>query len=258
MRSSTDPPDRKNNDISLEWSFEGAPTLFCPWTASFKSYLRKKWQPTPIFLPRKFHGLRSLVGYSPWGRKESDMTERLHFLSGGSDSKESAWNEGDLNLIPGLGRSLRGGHDNPLQCSCLENPHEQRSLAGYKSMGLQRAGHDWATKHILLYIIPSCLFCIFSYVLRDMFKDCYFFHFLQVLKKLERLCLYKHNPRHFISWKEAALNHGVQGMLVPAHLWVWEQICHQSLAIFLCKPDTTMLCPVYICIRRHASAKTKN
>ena len=80
MRSSIDPPDRKNNDISLEWSFEGAPTLFCPWTAGFKSYLRKKWQPTPIFLPRKFHGLRSLVGYNPWGRKESDMTERLRSL----------------------------------------------------------------------------------------------------------------------------------------------------------------------------------
>ena len=40
---------------------------------------RRKWQPAPIFLPGKFHGRRSLVGYSPWGRKESDMTERLHF-----------------------------------------------------------------------------------------------------------------------------------------------------------------------------------
>ena len=36
-------------------------------------------QPTPVLLPRKFHGWRSLVGYSPWGRKESDTTERLHF-----------------------------------------------------------------------------------------------------------------------------------------------------------------------------------
>ena len=40
---------------------------------------RRKWQPTPVLLPGKFHGLRSLVGYSPWGRKESDTTERLHF-----------------------------------------------------------------------------------------------------------------------------------------------------------------------------------
>ena len=39
---------------------------------------RRKWQPTPMFLPGKFHGLGSLAGYSPWSRKESDTTERLH------------------------------------------------------------------------------------------------------------------------------------------------------------------------------------
>ena len=39
---------------------------------------RKKWQPIPVFLPGKFHGWRSLVGYSPWGLKESDTTEWLH------------------------------------------------------------------------------------------------------------------------------------------------------------------------------------
>ena len=38
---------------------------------------RRKWQPTPVFLPGEFHGQRSLVNYSPWGRKESDTTERL-------------------------------------------------------------------------------------------------------------------------------------------------------------------------------------
>ena len=40
---------------------------------------RRKWQPTPVFLPGKSHGPQSLVGYHPWGRKESDTTERLHF-----------------------------------------------------------------------------------------------------------------------------------------------------------------------------------
>ena len=35
---------------------------------------RREWQPTPVFLPREFRGQRSLVGYSPWGHKESDMT----------------------------------------------------------------------------------------------------------------------------------------------------------------------------------------
>ena len=38
---------------------------------------RRKWLPTPVFLPEKFHGQRSLVGYSPWSHKESGMTERL-------------------------------------------------------------------------------------------------------------------------------------------------------------------------------------
>ena len=42
---------------------------------------RRKWQPTPVFLPGKSHGPWSLVGYCPWGRKESDMTEWFHFLS---------------------------------------------------------------------------------------------------------------------------------------------------------------------------------
>ena len=38
-----------------------------------------KWQPTPVFLPEESHGQQSLVGYSPWGPKELDMIERLHF-----------------------------------------------------------------------------------------------------------------------------------------------------------------------------------
>ena len=53
----------------------GLPTMLDPWVG--KIPWRRKWQPTPVLLPRKSHGLRSLVGYSPWGRKESDMTERI-------------------------------------------------------------------------------------------------------------------------------------------------------------------------------------
>ena len=57
--------------------------------------MRKKWQPTPVFLLGKFHGQRSLASYSPWGRKELDMTQRLHFLffpcsSGSEQSLEQA------------------------------------------------------------------------------------------------------------------------------------------------------------------------
>ena len=50
------------------------------WELDYKeSWWRRKWQPTPVFLPGESHGRRSLVGYSPWGRKESYRTERLHF-----------------------------------------------------------------------------------------------------------------------------------------------------------------------------------
>ena len=41
---------------------------------------RREWLPTPVFLPSEFHGQRILAGYSPWGHKESDMTEQLILL----------------------------------------------------------------------------------------------------------------------------------------------------------------------------------
>ena len=54
---------------------------------------------------------------------------------GGSDGKEVTCNVGDVASIPGLGRSPGGGYGNPLQYSCLENPHGQRSLVGYSPRG---------------------------------------------------------------------------------------------------------------------------
>ena len=52
---------------------------FDPWVR--KIPWRRKWQPTPVLLPGKSHGQRSLADYSPWDRKESDTTEQLHFTS---------------------------------------------------------------------------------------------------------------------------------------------------------------------------------
>ena len=66
-----------------------------------------QWQATPVLLPRKSHGWRSLVGCSPWGRYESDATERLHFHFSLSHNGE--------------------GNGSPLQCSCLENPRDGRA-----------------------------------------------------------------------------------------------------------------------------------
>ena len=65
---------------------------------------RRQWQPTPVRLPGKSHGWRSVVGCSPWGRQESDTTERLHFHFSLSCIGE--------------------GNSNPFQCSCLENPRD--------------------------------------------------------------------------------------------------------------------------------------
>ena len=73
-------------------------------------------------------------------KSQKDVQLWIFFISpfsvlvfpGGSDGKESASNAGDLGLIPALWRSPGEGHGNPLQYSCLENPHEQRSLAGYR------------------------------------------------------------------------------------------------------------------------------
>ena len=56
----------------------------------------------------------------------------LQWLSG-KDSASSAGVRGDAGSIPRSGRSPGGGHSNPLQYSCLENPHGQRSLEGYRT-----------------------------------------------------------------------------------------------------------------------------
>ena len=65
------------------------------------------WLPTPVLLPGKSHGRRSLVGFSPWGRYQSDTTEWLHFHFSLSCIGE--------------------GNGNPLQCSCLENPRDREA-----------------------------------------------------------------------------------------------------------------------------------
>ena len=54
---------------------------FDPWDR--KIPWRRKWWPIPVFLPGRFHGQRSLVGYSPWGQKESDTTKQLGTHRGG-------------------------------------------------------------------------------------------------------------------------------------------------------------------------------
>ena len=68
----------------------------------------------------------------------SNPSPRLMGFPGGSDGKESTCHVGDLDSIPGLGRSP-GGHGNPPQNSCLENPHGERRLAGYSPQGRKQS-----------------------------------------------------------------------------------------------------------------------
>ena len=82
---------------------------------------RRKWQPTPVFLPGESQGWGSLVGCRLWGRTESDKTDTTQQLPCGSAGKESACNVGDLGLIPVLRRSPGEGNGYPLQYSGLEN-----------------------------------------------------------------------------------------------------------------------------------------
>ena len=84
-------------------------SLYRAWTlgawASVVATQRRQWHRTPVLSPGKSHAWRSLVVYIPWGLKESDTTERLHFHFSFSHIGE--------------------GDGNPLQCSCLENPRDR-------------------------------------------------------------------------------------------------------------------------------------
>ena len=105
---------------------------------------RRRWHPTPVLLPGKSHGRRSLVGCSPWGLEESDTTERLHFRFSLSCIGE--------------------GNGNPLQCSCLENP---------------RAGGAWwaavygvtQSRTRLKWLSSFCYMCVCLWITAS-FGDC--------------------------------------------------------------------------------------
>ena len=115
-------------------------SFVCPLLDSFT--WRRQWHPTPVLLPGKSHGRRSLVGYSPWGRTELDTTEQLHFhfsLSrtgeGNGTPLQYPWTE-EPGRLQSMGSRrvkhdwetslsyIREGNGNPFQCSCLENPRD--------------------------------------------------------------------------------------------------------------------------------------
>ena len=98
-------PSMGSHRVGHDWSdLAAAAMCLCILCCTERKHWRRQWHPTPILLPGKSHGRRSLVGCSPWGHEESDTTERLHF---------------DFSLS-----CIGEGNGNPLQCSCLENPRD--------------------------------------------------------------------------------------------------------------------------------------
>ena len=82
---------------------------------------RRQWQRTPVLLPGKSHGWRSLVSYSPWGHKESDTAERLHFHFHALEKAMATYSSVLAWRIPGTGEP-----------------------GGLLSMASHRVGHDWS------------------------------------------------------------------------------------------------------------------
>ena len=102
---------------------------------------RRRWHPTPVLLPGKSHGQRSLVGCSPWGSDESDSTERLHFHFSLSCTGE--------------------GNGNPLQCFCPESPRTGGAWwAAVYGVAQSRTRLKWLSSssivNVIVIIIPQC------------------------------------------------------------------------------------------------------
>ena len=113
---------------------------------------RRKWQPTPVFLPGESQGRWRLGGLPPVGlhRVGHDWSDLAAEAAAGASQvalvvKNPPANAGDrrdTGSVPGSGRSPGGGHGNPLQYSCLENSITREAWQLY-SVGSHRVGHSW-------------------------------------------------------------------------------------------------------------------
>ena len=108
---------------------------------------RRPWHPTPVLLPGKSHGRRSLVGCSPWGREELDTTKRLHFHFSLSHIGE--------------------GNGNQLQCSCLENPRDRGAWwTAVYGVAQSRTRLKWRSRSSVCVWLHSCMWvymCIWAH-----------------------------------------------------------------------------------------------
>ena len=140
---------------SLEFGRSG----FDPWVRKFP--WGRKWQPAPPFLPAKSHGRRSLAGYSPWGHKESDTTERFCFLFSFSSVFSLCNNMPWLGQFPSaLLRTwkLISGKFIELNNSLRQDGMERRVTFVWV-LGCM----NWSSNSFILsYFSPLCLFALHS------------------------------------------------------------------------------------------------
>ena len=145
-------PSMGSHRVGHEWATSLSLFTFMHW--------RRQWQPTPVLLPGKSHGWRSLVGCSPWRREELDTTEWLHFHFSLSCIGE--------------------GNGNPLQCSCLENPRD----GGAWWPAVYGVAQSWTRLRRLSSLAASCYLenWIFFFPcgwiwksLLNLLQDCLFF-----------------------------------------------------------------------------------
>ena len=132
--------------ISLGVSFANS-LLFLP---NLKLIWRRRWHPTPVLLPGKSHGWRSLLGCSPWGCQESDTTEWLPFHFSLSCIGE--------------------GNGNPLQYSCLENPRDRGAWwAAVYGVTQSRTRLKWlsSSSNTKTHLIGE--FCLFIFIVISVF-----------------------------------------------------------------------------------------
>ena len=119
---------------------------------------RRAWQHPPVFLPGESPWTEEAGGLQrvrhDWVTKHSTIHQQNRWASqvtlAVKNPSANAGDKRDLGSIPGSGRSPGGRHVNPFWYFCLENPHGQMSpqlVYGLQSMGSQRVGHKWATKH---------------------------------------------------------------------------------------------------------------
>ena len=130
------------------WTFGNKKWCLCFLISCVGLSRRRQWQPTPVLLPGKSHGRRSLVGCSPWGCKESDTTERLpsHF---------------SLSCIG-------EGNGNPLQCCCLENPRDRgawwAAVSGVTQSRTQLKRLSSSSSRFVIAFLPSSKCLLISWL----------------------------------------------------------------------------------------------